>query len=248
MFVESDIKVSFTILTHNEDVSLKRLINQLLSVKSMWDEIVIVDDYSDNLETIKILSWAEDVGCVVKRNQLNRDFSQQKNFVNSHCKNEYIFNIDADEYLDPHLIKNFKEILFINKDVEVFKLPRINTVSNITLEHIANWKWNIKKMDTLVEEKKLSKDSDEYKFYKAYQLVIDEKDDTIKYFVPVINFPDYQYRIYKNKPSIKWVGKVHEIVTGYNTYAHFPAMPEFCILHHKDIIKQEQQNKFYSEL
>jgi glycosyltransferase involved in cell wall biosynthesis len=248
MFVESDVKISFAILTHNEGDCLRQLLNQLSSIKSIWDEIVIVDDCSNNKETIEILTLASESGCVVKQHALNNDFSKQKNYLNSLCKNEYIFNIDADELLDPEMAKTFRQIIALNPHVDVFKVPRVNTVKNITLNHISSWRWNIGKLDSMIEESNLIRTSDEYKFYKAYNLIIEETDTSVKYFIPIINFPDYQYRIYKNKPSIIWIGKVHEIISGYNTYGHFPLNKENSILHYKDIKKQEQQNNFYSEL
>ena len=63
-----------------------------------------------------------------------------------------------------------------------------------------------------------------------------------------INFPDYQCRILKNTPSIKWKNKVHEVLTGHKTESHIPANDEFCIHHIKDIERQEQQNEFYNTL
>jgi len=63
-----------------------------------------------------------------------------------------------------------------------------------------------------------------------------------------INFPDYQWRIYKNDPKIVWINKVHERLSGFNTYANLPAAMEYCILHHKTIDRQEKQNNFYDKL
>lgn len=63
-----------------------------------------------------------------------------------------------------------------------------------------------------------------------------------------INFPDYQWRIYKNISYISWVNKVHEKLSGFKTYAALPAQPEYCLLHHKTIEKQEKQNNFYDQL
>ena len=63
-----------------------------------------------------------------------------------------------------------------------------------------------------------------------------------------INFPDYQGRIYKSISYINWVNKVHERLDGFKTFATLPAEPEYCLLHHKSIEKQEKQNKFYSKL
>ena len=63
-----------------------------------------------------------------------------------------------------------------------------------------------------------------------------------------INFPDFQWRIYKNHPNIKWKNKVHEVLEGYETLSHFPQSPEWCILHPKTIERQEKQNNYYKTL
>ena len=63
-----------------------------------------------------------------------------------------------------------------------------------------------------------------------------------------VNFPDYQCRIFKNIKRIKWKNKVHEHLTGHKTQAQFPANDEFCLIHVKDIERQEKQNEFYSTL
>lgn len=64
-----------------------------------------------------------------------------------------------------------------------------------------------------------------------------------------INWPDYQLRIYKNVPEIKWEGKVHERPTGYTTITAFPHEIDYLCLHHiKTIEKQEQQNNYYETL
>ena len=93
-----DAAVSFTILTHNEEESLKNLLDQLFNSKSISDEIVIVDDFSTDPKTLEILDWAKNqIGCKVYQNKLDNDFSSQKNFAAEHCANAFIFNIDADE-------------------------------------------------------------------------------------------------------------------------------------------------------
>ena len=49
------MKISYSILTHNEDESLQRLLEFLVKHKDEEDEIVILDDYSDNEKTKEIL-------------------------------------------------------------------------------------------------------------------------------------------------------------------------------------------------
>ena len=63
-----------------------------------------------------------------------------------------------------------------------------------------------------------------------------------------VNYPDYQWRIWKNKPEIKWVNKVHEVLDGYKTYAPLPAKEELSLYHPKDILKQQKQNEYYDTL
>ena len=33
-----------------------------------------------------------------------------------------------------------------------------------------------------------------------------------------VNWPDYQTRIYKNTKDVTWMNKVHEKITGYDTF------------------------------
>jgi len=63
-----------------------------------------------------------------------------------------------------------------------------------------------------------------------------------------VNWPDYQWRIWKNKPEIKWVNKVHEKLDGFKTYAPLPATPELALYHPKTIERQEKQNAYYDTL
>lgn len=63
-----------------------------------------------------------------------------------------------------------------------------------------------------------------------------------------VNFPDYQWRIWKNKPEIKWINKVHERLNGFKNYTTLPAVPLYCLDHPKKIKRQEEQNKYYETL
>ena len=63
-----------------------------------------------------------------------------------------------------------------------------------------------------------------------------------------VNFPDYQTRIYKNTEDVTWMNKVHERITGYNTFSNFPAEEQWSLYHHKQINRQEKQNEFYETI
>jgi hypothetical protein len=63
-----------------------------------------------------------------------------------------------------------------------------------------------------------------------------------------INFPDFQFRIYKNSPSINWKNKVHEVLEGFATISELPLEEPWCLIHEKTIERQEKQNQYYQTL
>lgn len=63
-----------------------------------------------------------------------------------------------------------------------------------------------------------------------------------------VNWPDYQTRIYKNTEDVTWMNKVHEKITGYDTFSNFPAEEHWALYHSKKIDRQEKQNKFYETI
>ena len=63
-----------------------------------------------------------------------------------------------------------------------------------------------------------------------------------------INWPDYQMRIWKNIPEIKWRNKVHEVLEGHKNFSALPAQEELSLYHPKDIKRQERQNAYYDTL
>ena len=199
-------------LTHNEDESLLKLINFLVKHKDEEDEIVILDDYSDNPKTIEIL----DSMCSIheikfEQRHLLKDFAGQKNHLKNMCTGDYIFNLDADELPHKQLMKNIKPILESNPTIDLYWVPRVNTVEGLTPEHVSKWRWVVN-LDGWV------------------------------------NWPDYQGRIWRNRPNIMWKNPVHEVLVGYKEHTQLPAEEEFSFYHPKKIDRQEKQNKFYDTI
>ena len=62
------------------------------------------------------------------------------------------------------------------------------------------------------------------------------------------NLPDYQCRIWRNTPEIKWKNKVHEVLEGFKTYTALPDVEYFALYHPKTIDKQVKQNQLYDEI
>ena len=63
-----------------------------------------------------------------------------------------------------------------------------------------------------------------------------------------VNWPDFQWRIWKNHPKIKWVNKVHEVLEGYSTYSNLHEDERFALYHPKDIERQVLQNNYYNTI
>jgi hypothetical protein len=63
-----------------------------------------------------------------------------------------------------------------------------------------------------------------------------------------VNFPDLQWRIYRNTSEIKWINKVHEVLDGFKTIANLPNIKEYSLYHPKTIERQEKQNEYYNTL
>ena len=63
-----------------------------------------------------------------------------------------------------------------------------------------------------------------------------------------VNWPDFQWRIYRNTPEIKWINKVHERLEGFKTYTTLPMEEDYSLYHPKTIERQEKQNSYYGRI
>jgi glycosyltransferase involved in cell wall biosynthesis len=201
--------ISIAITVCNEYQELETLLDYLQerALSPKYEVVIQIDQDNHTKEVVSVIL---NRGIKHWFYPLNKDFASYKNELIKHCSGEYIFQVDADEIPNADLLSMLPGILESNPEVDVYLVPRINTVSGLTEEHIQKWRWSV------------------------------EGDR--------INFPDYQWRIYKNIPTIKWINKVHERLNGFKTYAPLPAQDEFCLLHPKTIERQEKQNNFYNTL
>jgi glycosyltransferase involved in cell wall biosynthesis len=137
------MKISYAITACNEVEETIRLVNQLLNYKGENSEIVVLLDTPkapiELVEYLELQGEANHINLI--ESEFNNDFAQWKNFLNSQCNGEWIFQLDADEYLEPDLIVNLEDILENNKDKDLIIVPRINTVEGLTEEHMYKWGW-----------------------------------------------------------------------------------------------------------
>ena len=166
--------ISYAITTHNETEEINRLLEFLVHNTDKEDEIIILDDFSDEKTQEVFTSWQAQYGDLktirVEQRHLNKDFAAQKNHLNSMCSGDYIVNIDADEIPHKSFTQQIKKILEIN-DVDLIWIPRVNTVEGITQEHIDKWRWQVNENGWIN--------------YPDYQARVYKNADHIKWIKPV---------------------------------------------------------------
>jgi hypothetical protein len=209
------MKISYAVTVCNEFKEIQRLLTFLLTNKRIHDEIVVLVDMTKNEPTSELLGYLHKLSSndaiTLSEQNFNNHFADWKNKLSSLCKGDYIFQIDADELPNENLIAVLPDVLEENNEVDVFLVPRVNTVEGLTPEHIAKWGWRV---------------NDE----------------------GWVNWPDYQWRIWKNKSEIQWVNKVHERLDGFKMYTAMPDVEYFALYHPKTIERQEKQNQLYDNL
>ncbi len=201
--------ISIAITVCNEHQELENLLDYLQerALSPSYEVVVQIDQ--DNY-TKEVLSVILDRGIKHWFHPLNKDFVSYKNKLKEQCLGEFIFQIDADELIAPEMLHMLPQILKANPEVDLYYVPRINTVEGITPEHIQKWGW--------------------------------------RYENNRVNWPDYQTRIYRNVPEIKWRNAVHEVIEGHRQFTVLPAVDELALIHPKTIERQEKQNNFYNTI
>jgi hypothetical protein len=141
------INVTYAITVCNELTEITELINFLHPRIKQDDEILIQYDSDSVTEQVKsylnIISQLHPNSIRVIEFPLNSDFASFKNNLKNNSNGIFIFQIDADEMPSEYLVSNLDSLLEYNKDVDLFFIPRINTVEGLTPAHIKKWGWKV---------------------------------------------------------------------------------------------------------
>jgi hypothetical protein len=141
------INITYAITVCNELEEITKLIDFLNPRIDSNDEILIQYDEDSATDAVKnylkIISQLHNTNIKVIGFPLNNDFASYKNNLKNHANGIFIFQIDADEIPSENLMESIKDIIEYNKDVDLFFVPRINTVDGLTKEHIKKWKWQV---------------------------------------------------------------------------------------------------------
>jgi len=201
--------LSYLVTCHNETDSLEKLLSKLIEYKKDNHEIVLLDDYSDNPETLEIIQKFKDK-INFQQHKLDKNYGNHKNYGIELCKGEWIFQLDADEVPTDGLLENIDLIIESNSKNEVLWLPRLNYFIGVTDLDVMTWGWQLND--------------------------------------GMINFPDYQSRLYQNLPHIRYERRLHEKVEGFKSYVFIPPQKDYAIIHEKTIEKQRETNVNYNKL
>lgn len=140
------INVTYAITVCNELEEITRLVDFLLPIIGEEDDILI--QYDEDGVTKEVKSYLDIVSNLNKKVSvigfpLNNDFATFKNNLKNHAQGIFIFQIDADEIPHEYLVGNMGKLLEANKEVDLFFVPRVNTVKGLTSEHLKKWGWKL---------------------------------------------------------------------------------------------------------
>ena len=138
------MKISYAITVCNELVEIQRLLPFLIENKRKQDEIVVFYDSNNGSKSVDeyLRTQSQSTFAPFRYIHYHFDghFANLKNALTEACLGDYIFQIDADEMPNLHLIQ-YLPIILENNKVDVLRVPRVNTVKGITQEHIQKWGW-----------------------------------------------------------------------------------------------------------
>jgi len=137
------MKISYAIPVKDELHQIQHLITHLLDNKRSEDEIVVLYDSKNGHEYVEeyLRSHSVNSEYMWYERPFEGSFADQKNYLNSMCNGDWIFQIDADEVPDEHLLEVLPGILVENEATDLLWVPRVNIVKGITPHHIRKWGW-----------------------------------------------------------------------------------------------------------
>jgi hypothetical protein len=139
------MKISYAITVCNEFVEIQRLVTYLLKHKRAEDNIVILFDSKNGDPEVEAFLRSHSINgeFAWHKSEFIGHFADWKNYLTSLCSGDYIFQIDADELPNDSLIEYLPTILTANTGVDMIWVPRVNTVTDLTVEHVKKWGWQV---------------------------------------------------------------------------------------------------------
>jgi hypothetical protein len=213
------MRISYAITVCNELEEVKRLVNFLLSNKREQDEVVILVDISKE-DNGKLRGWLNETkqSLVLKGDPIKIHEDKFKGHF-ADWKNLLTYFCEGDY------------IFQIDAD-EVPCTPLIESLP-IILE-------SNPELDVMLVPRVNTVEGLTQEHIQKWRWNVNSEG--------WVNWPDYQWRIYRNTSDIKWKNKVHEVLEGFKTYTTLPMEEDYSLYHPKTIERQERQNNYYDTL
>lgn len=140
------VNITYAVTVCNEIEEITKLINFLHPRIQKEDEILI--QYDSDGATEDVVNYLRIIGELHQNINiisfpLNKDFASFKNNLKNHANGIFIFQLDADEIPSEFLVENMHDLIDANLDIDLFFVPRVNTVEGLTDEHIKKWRWGV---------------------------------------------------------------------------------------------------------
>lgn len=122
--------ISGLVITYNEEKMIEKCIDALFQV---CDEVIIVDSFSND-KTVEI---AKAKGAIVISQSFLGDGPQRTHGL-PYCKNDWILNLDADEFLDVDALNFIKNKKYLEGNFDAFSFRIKNFLGNKLID-FAGW-------------------------------------------------------------------------------------------------------------
>lgn len=234
---------SYVITVKDEVEELQRLLTSIRINSNSSEHIHVMQDSNtseENQQAVKnTVELFDNVGYTTRK--FDGDFAEHRNIASEASTEPYNFHIDADEYFDPNALAVISTIVEMNPEVDLFYLPRTNTVTGVDAQWLRDkWRWNVE------QDGSINKPDYQGRIYRNY---LHESNIEKPYYM-------------------EWTGYVHERVQAFDYTTHqpvefkFSALPEsldceiegleqhvnISIRHPKKFKKQFTQNCLYNRL
>ena len=135
--------ISIAITVCDEAQELKTLLD-FLQENALLDQYELIIQIDKDNYTNEVIEVIVNRGIKHYFYPLNKDFASYKNELFKHCSGDFILQLDADELVSIDFLRLIPQIVLANPEVDLYYIPRINTVEGLTEEDVQTWRWNIK--------------------------------------------------------------------------------------------------------
>lgn len=212
------MKVDFLISACDELEDLKGLIYYLKYFCNIDDNIIIILDGNNTNQNM--------INMIKKSNVVLHilnwtSYKQMSEMAMSKASGDICFHLCPDEIPTIPVLQSFRDI-FRDSKIDAVAIPRINIFSNLNNKNNEEMYVGNRGKGYLLKEP-----INEYEWH---------------------HWPDYQVRITRNIPQIKWGNSTHSGIIGYNNLVLFPQDPMYSLLHVKSVERQERILKLYDKI